>query len=363
MFQAIDDQQTTTDKRRRKMPSVTAEKDHEFMEVIDTPGLEQVEMDIDRPLPSIDADQALEFHNYHSKAFVETEDSVPATIQHEVELEIFNDEGCSNCKSKIDDYKAEIALLRAQLATERQQRCIKHEKEISLLKSQLEGQVASNKTLASTVEMLSAPWYDDEIKKLGLPRDCKSHKWSEKSLAKHIRIYYKVGTTAYQFLLDEGFPFASIRTIQRHVSGISVEPGILHDFVHMMRPKVESMAPQERFCSIAIDEMAIQAKRDFDLSSQAFIGHPTISAGPKLTNKRLSKGDDPDEILATHGLNFLLCGLSTKWTQLIAYEFSDQSIDPVAMRDLIHGIVRVLFEIGLTVVNITTDMATDNVAL
>ena len=325
----------------------------------------EVQMDIDEinSSPIVDVNQALEFHNYHSTAFVETESPVPETVQHELEISAEEYDDCPECKPKIDDYKAEIALLKAQLQTERQQKNQKHIEEIALLQNQLDVQVAANKEMASTVKILSALWNQDEIEKLGLPEGGIIHKWSEKSLAKHIRLYYKVGTTAYQFLLDEGFPFASIRTIQRHVAGISVEPGILHDFVQMMRPKVESMVPQERFCSIAIDEMAIQAKRDFDPSIQAFIGHPTISAGPKLTQKRVSKGVDPDEILATHGLNFLLCGLSTKWTQLIAFEFSDQSTDPIAMRDLIHGVIRVLFEIGLTVVNITTDMATDNVAL
>ena len=303
-----------------------------------------------------------EFHNYYCKAFVETEAQVPATVQCDVELPSIDDkDDCDNCKVKIEDYKAEIALLKAQLETEKQHQCSKHLKEIELLENQLTTQVESNKKLASTIEKLSVPWNPDEIKKLC--EGGKVHKWSELSLAKHIRLYYKVGSTAYKFLLEEGFPFAKIRTIQDHVRNISVEPGILHDFAHMMRSKVGTMHPKERFCSLAIDEMAIQAKRDFDPTTQAFIGHPTIKAGPKLIEKRNKEGVESDEILATHGLNILVCGLSTKWTQLIAYEFSDKSVDPIAMKDLIHGVIRILYEIGLTVVNITTDMNTDNLAL
>ena len=85
---------------------------------------ELTETNVSIPVLNSDQERIAEFHNYHKPAFIETENLVPATVQQSVEVFCDdNDEGCLNCRSRIQEFKAEIALLKAKLETVKQENC------------------------------------------------------------------------------------------------------------------------------------------------------------------------------------------------------------------------------------------------
>ena len=64
--------------------------------------------------------------------------------------------------------------------------------------------------------------------------------------------------------------------------------------------------------------------------------------------------------MATHGLVFILSGVKTRWKQIVAYHLSGSSFSGKAVADILLQIVRAADEIGLKVVNITSDMRSCN---
>lgn len=74
--------------------------------------------------------------------------------------------------------------------------------------------------------------------------------------------------------------------------------------------QVEKMKKNDRSCSLTLDEMSIEAKMEYDLSSQRVLGAVTL---PNHTG------------LATHGLVFMLSGICSRWKQTVAYYYTGQS--------------------------------------
>lgn len=71
--------------------------------------------------------------------------------------------------------------------------------------------------------------------------------------------------------------------------------------------KVDAMKPNDRSCSLTLDEMSIQAKMEYDLSSQSILGGVTL---PNHTG------------VVTHGLVFMLSSICKRWKQIVAYYFT-----------------------------------------
>ena len=67
---------------------------------------------------------------------------------------------------------------------------------------------------------------------------------------------------------------------------------------------------------LLIDEMTIKLGLQYNNSIMSVVGRPTMKLGGGL---------DSSDKIATHNLVFMLCGISTKWKQTVAYEFTETS--------------------------------------
>lgn len=68
------------------------------------------------------------------------------------------------------------------------------------------------------------------------------------------------------------FPiFPSVRTLQRAVEHMKFESGILKEVFDVLQCQVPHMTLQERYCMIALDEMAIKPGEMYDPSSKRII--------------------------------------------------------------------------------------------
>ena len=112
------------------------------------------------------------------------------------------------------------------------------------------------------------------LKKLLEPKS--KFTWSDLTLQSSIHIYYHCGTSAYDFLIERGFPLPSARTLQRHMQQINFEPGILrHDMLMLMKLKVDKMSPKDKKIALVLDEMQIQAKKEYDPNTGEIMGFAT----------------------------------------------------------------------------------------
>ena len=79
-----------------------------------------------------------------------------------------------------------------------------------------------------------------------------------------------------------------------------------------------------------------------------------------LVNKVTQDKTTPKD-LATHCITFLVCGIKSRWKQVIAYEFTSNSFDATEVAEYIKRLLKLLFDIGLKPRNVTMDMGPGNI--
>lgn len=85
-----------------------------------------------------------------------------------------------------------------------------------------------------------------------------------------------------------------------------------------------------------------------------FVGRPTIAA---------SGGKPSKEKAATHALVIMIAGLTTRWKQTIAYDYTENSYDSNKANEMINNIIKECNRIGLNICAIVSDMGPQNQTL
>ena len=249
---------------------------------------------------------------------------------------------------------------------------VKLRQEVLDLSQKIKKLTAENTSLTSTAKSVERIFNDDQMERLKCPGSRKP--FLNKTLQESIHLYYRIGTSSYEFLREKGFPLPSVRTLQNHLVALECEPGIQWDFINIMKYKVEKMTNGQKFCGLVMDEMSITPKIQFDQAIQAYVGHPTLPVSEKLRKKReaeiekkkilgLDYDENKDE-LAYHALNVLLCGQTVRYKQLVGYHFTDRSFCAKAAAKWIMDLMKAIHEIlGLTICSFTMDMSPLNQAL
>jgi hypothetical protein len=150
-------------------------------------------------------------------------------------------------------------------------------------------------------------------------------KWSTQTLIKAYKINLTCGT-GYDVLREMSQPLPSQRTLQWRIEHLKFSPGLLNEILTQLKIKVETMKDEEKHCSILLDEIAITPKYDYDPSTGLVLGKPTVpSSSGKL------------EELATHGLVYMISGVTTRWKQIVGYQLPGNSFDANYIKmDIIH---------------------------
>ncbi|XP_011883597.1 PREDICTED: uncharacterized protein LOC105570767 isoform X2 [Vollenhovia emeryi] len=97
--------------------------------------------------------------------------------------------------------------------------------------------------------------------------------------------------------------------------------------------------------------MSIKPGLQYDHSIASVVGRPTI---------KLSGGFDSSQQQATHALVFMLCGISSKWKQTIAYEFTANSFCSQEIVQIITAIIQKANDIGIKIKAVISDMGPQN---
>jgi len=182
----------------------------------------------------------------------------------------------------------------------------------------------------------------DQIKFMGVK---KMQKWHNKTIKKALQLKFSCGQTGYNTLLKQNYPLPSIRTLNRKIEHIKFEPGILSEIFHYLQSKVSLMQEHEKLCALTFDEMSIIPAIEIDKTSKAHIGYITI----------------PNQLgSATHGLVFMLSGITTRWKQIVVHHLTGNSISGDTIANIILQIIEFCNNIDLKVCSVTSDMGSCN---
>ena len=228
-------------------------------------------------------------------------------------------------------------LEKEKLLRRRAERALVKQKRINL---------ALRKRNYSVNKNLKRVFNSDQIRALGQKN--RQIRWGKETIKKAIQVKFTAGTTGYKTLQRMHIPLPNIRTLQRRMQHVKLEPGVLGEVFEMLRLKAGGMTEMERECVLSLDEMSITPGMELYMGTGWLFGNVTLPE---------HKGQ------ATHALVFMLAGATTRWKQVVAYHYSGNSTNGAVYRPIIINIVEAAASVGLHVLNITTDMGSPNRAM
>ena len=121
----------------------------------------------------------------------------------------------------------------------------------------------------------------DQIRALGHSKKG-GIQWGKESIKKAIGIRFCCGTTGYKTLQAMNMPLPDIRTIQRRMQHVKLEPGVLGEVFDMLRLKTDGMNEMEKKCVLTLDEMSITPSVELHLGSGRLFGDLATKARPLM---------------------------------------------------------------------------------
>lgn len=194
---------------------------------------------------------------------------------------------------------------------------------------------------------LKGVFNQNQIMALSDQKKPKGFRWENSTFEKALKLKFVCGTAGYKYLLKLNHPLPNIRTLSLKIQHLAFQPGILHEIFYYLKIKIQNLTEIERYCCMQFDAAAITPSKEYCTSSSKIVGYDTLSQLP---------------VLACHVLVFLLSGITTSWKQIIAYHFIGDSVEGSKLGNVISEILVLSNQIGINVVNITSDMGPDNQA-
>ena len=167
-----------------------------------------------------------------------------------------------------------------------------------------------------------------------LLNDEKIKVWPEGDIISALTLH-SLGANSYKYLRKHmNFPFPSVSTINRRISSINIEPGILKSVIRLMKVKGQTLSKGEKACIISFDEMKVDHKFAYD---------------------RIA-----DKIYKPH--NYVQCviarGIIGNWKQPIFYNF-----DCRMSKNILFDIISQLEDCGYPVHATVCDLGGSNIGL
>ncbi|KAM7293384.1 uncharacterized protein ISCGN_026514 [Ixodes scapularis] len=184
-------------------------------------------------------------------------------------------------------------------------------------------------------------------------KDMRGNRWSGETTKRALQLRLACGHRGYNFLREGFLPLPAERTLQKRIEGVKFQTGLLRELLPAVECKVATMGPQERHCVLLMDEMQLTPGLEYDCTTKTVIGQTTLK-GCKLPS------NDGIVTFATHGLVFMLAGLSTRWKQVIGYHFTGSSVSSDDLKKIVFEIIVECEKIGLVVEGIVSDMGACN---
>lgn len=102
----------------------------------------------------------------------------------------------------------------------------------------------------------------------------RSRNWSHKTIQRALQFKFVCGRSGYDHLIQQGYPFPSLRTLRRKLEDFKFQPGIsnkMFEFLSHKKHYFEKEADLE--CGLIFDEMAITPKKCYNSSTGSIVGN------------------------------------------------------------------------------------------
>lgn len=186
------------------------------------------------------------------------------------------------------------------------------------------------------------------MQKKSIGKSTKFIKWTDTTFLKALRIKFTCGVEGYREILKQGIPLPTEKTMQRRVQRIKFESGILNQVFDFLKIKIDSFGKDERDCCLILEEMEIVNEKIYDI-------RPNFCFDSIIVPE--SRGN------ATHVQIFVLAGINARWKQIVAYYFTEGSIERHAFENILLDIFHNAKEINLNIISITSDIDSNNQAI
>ena len=169
-------------------------------------------------------------------------------------------------------------------------------------------------------------------------------RYSEHDKLLALGLFYK-SPAAYRFM-SSSFRLPSERTLQSFIGGFSIGCGFKSSYIRALDERTGSMTPQEKFCVLTFDGMALKSKLQYVESKDKITGFVDLD---EFTDYAASPA------VAKQALQFMVRGLSTKWKQPLGHFFTGHTVNSATLKQMVKRAVSLLESIGLTVLALVCD--------
>ncbi|CAI6348402.1 unnamed protein product [Macrosiphum euphorbiae] len=162
----------------------------------------------------------------------------------------------------------------------------------------------------------------------------KAYKWSDEDLSSAISLR-SISPKGYRYLREKKkYPLPALSTLRSWACKFSVDQGILHQVLSLLKAKRESMSRNDKITVISFDETYISRKICYDKGKDQIIG--------------------PYKCVQV----VMARGLLSNWKQPLFYDF-----DTPMTTEILFKIIACIHEVGFEVVALVSDMGPTNIGL
>ena len=199
-------------------------------------------------------------------------------------------------------------------------------KERMSLKGEIESVV--RKTRFSLCKLFSGSQVDYILSGIPIKR------WTDEDMSNELTLRC-LSPKAYRYLREMcKFPYPSKSTLNRRMSNVDVEPGVLTALLNILKCRAKEMTEPDRLCILSFDECSIAHAWSYD----------------KGTDTLYSPKDRAQCVM--------IRGLVQPWRQLVFYDF-----DSNMTKEILFDLIEKIEAAGFNVVGMVSDLGPTNVKL
>ena len=140
-------------------------------------------------------------------------------------------------------------------------------------------------------------------------------------------------------------------TLRKTMAKLNVRPGLSQNIFDLLKIKVTAMQPEEKLCSISVDEMSIKSDLSYNPQIDEIEGYEDFGSYGKTSK------------IATHALVFMVRGIMARWKQPVAYILSNGPCKADLIINLLRDIITQIVSVGLVPKILVSDQGSNNQAV
>lgn len=156
-------------------------------------------------------------------------------------------------------------------------------------------------------------------------------RWNLKNKISALQIFKRSPKT-YRFL-QHTMPLPSVRTIQRLLKAVDINPGLNASTLKQLKQKASEMLPANKICALLFDEISLKKRLIYNECSDKVEGYVDFGSGESRGRKSQ---------IADKALVFMVQGIRKKYRQPLAFYFVKGTISSQILASIIKELSMLL---------------------